>query len=154
LYVQTIIFIFVVMIKCDSKFCGCLYYSTNALARIITKMAEDEFSITGLSPSYAFLIMSINLKPGVQPKDLSEEMQLTPSTITRLIEKLEYKGYVVRKNMGKTTEIYPTEKSIDLDAKIKEAWINLYKKYSGILGEDEGIKLTSEIYSTVKKLET
>jgi MarR family transcriptional regulator, organic hydroperoxide resistance regulator len=142
------------MIKCDSKYCGCLYYSTNALARIITKMAEDEFAITGFSPSYGFLLMSINAKPGIQPKELSEIMLLTPSTITRLIEKLEHKGIVERKNVGKITEVYPTSKSLELEPIIKEAWIKLYQRYSEILGEENGKKLTAEIYKSIKLLET
>lgn len=141
------------MIKCDSKYCGCLYFSANALARIITKMAEEEFSSTGLSPSYAFLVMSINENPGIQPRDLSAEMQLTPSTITRLIEKLEYKNLVIRKTVGKFTEVYPTEKSILLGETIKKSWMNLYTRYSEILGDDEGKKLTAQIYSAIKKLE-
>ena len=141
------------MIKCDSQFCGCLYYSANALGRILTKMAEDEFAVTGFSPSYGFLIMSINAKPGIQPKELSEIMLLTPSTITRLIEKLEYKGLVERKNVGKITEVHPTQKCTDLDAIVKEAWLNLYRKYSDILGEENGKKLTGDIYNALKLLD-
>lgn len=141
------------MIKCDSKYCGCLYFSANAIARIITKLAEEEFSATGLTPSYAFLVMSINENPGIQPKDLSAEMLLTPSTITRLIEKLEHKNLVERKTVGKFTEVYPTEKSILLGKTIKESWMNLYKRYSEILGDEEGKKLTAQIYRAIKKLE-
>jgi len=141
------------MIKCDSKYCGCLYFSANAIARIITKLAEEEFSATGLTPSYAFLVMSINENPGIQPKDLSAEMLLTPSTITRLIEKLEHKNLVERKTVGKFTEVYPTEKSILLGNKIKESWMNLYKRYSEILGDEEGKNLTAQIYRAIKKLE-
>jgi len=141
------------MIKCDSKYCGCLYFSASALARIITKMAEEEFASTGLTPSYAFLVMSINQNPGIQPKDLSSEMQLSPSTITRLIEKLEHKNLVERKTVGKTTEVYPTVKSVILGKTIKESWMNLYKRYAEVLGEDEGKNLTAMIYSATKKLE-
>jgi MarR family transcriptional regulator, organic hydroperoxide resistance regulator len=141
------------MIGCDSKYCGCLYYSANALARIITKMAEDEFAVTGLTPSYAFLLMSIASNPGIQPTDLSREMLLTPSTITRLIEKLEHKGLVTRNNLGKITEVCPTEKGIALEKEVKQSWIQLYKKYSDILGEEQGKKLTAEIYSATKRLE-
>ncbi len=146
-------YICIVMIKCDSKYCGCLYFSASALARIITKMAEEEFASTGLTPSYAFLVMSINANPGIQPKDLSAEMQLSPSTITRLIEKLEHKSLVERKTVGKTTEVYPTEKSVILGKTIKESWMNFYKRYAEALGEDESKNLTAMIYSATKKLE-
>lgn len=137
--------------KEDSKYCGCLYYAANALGRVMTKMAEEEFAITGLAPSYAFLLMSVNEKPGIQPGELSEQMQLTPSTVTRLIEKMELRGFVERKSSGRITQVYPTAKSESLDPKIKEAWLNLHKRYSGILGEKVD-DLTAAVYAAVKKL--
>jgi DNA-binding MarR family transcriptional regulator len=141
------------MEKCNSKYCGCLYYSANALSRLMTKMADEEFAITGLSTSYAFLLMTVNNKPGIQPKEISEQMQLTPSTITRLIEKMEQKKLLERKSTGRTTEVYPTDKSKKLDKKIKEAWRNLYHRYSELIGEAEAKKLTANIYGAVNKLE-
>ncbi len=50
-------------------------------------------------------------EPGIQPTDLSEELLLTPSTVTRLVEKLEEKKLVMRSNEGKTTKVYPTPKN-------------------------------------------
>ena len=140
------------MEKCNSKYCGCLYYSANALSRLMTKMADEEFAILGLSASYAFLLMTVNDKPGIQPKEISEQMQLTPSTITRLIEQMEQKKMVERKSTGRMTEVYPTDKSRKLDGKIKEAWRNLYNRYSELIEEEEAKKLTANIYDAVKKL--
>lgn len=140
------------MEKCNSKYCGCLYYSANALSRLMTKMADEEFAVTGISSSYAFLLMTVNNKPGIQPKEISEQMQLSPSTITRLIEHLEQKKLVERKSTGRTTEVLPTEKSKKLDKKIKEAWRNLYNRYSELIDEEEAKMLTANIYDAVKKL--
>jgi len=136
-----------------SKYCGCLYYAANALSRVITKMAEEEFAITGLAPSYAFLLMTVNGKPGIRPSEISEIMMLTPSTVTRLIEKMEYKGLLERKSKGKYIGVFPTKKSKQLDEKIHEAWQNLFKRYSNILGKDEAKKITSEIYKSAVELE-
>ena len=119
----------------------------------MTKMADEAFASTGLSSSYAVLLITVNDKPGIQPKEISEQMQLTPSTVTRLIEKMEHRGYLERKHVGRTTEVYPTQNSLDLNPKIKEAWKNLYQKYSEILGKEFGDKLTSDIYESVIKLE-
>lgn len=135
----------------DSKYCSCLYFSANALGRVMTKMAEEEFIITGLTPSYVFLLMSVNEKPAIQPKELSEQMQLTPSTVTRLIEKMESKGFVERKSVGRITKVYPTAKGEALVPKIKEAWLNLYKRYSSIIGDGVD-ELTGAVYNAVKKL--
>jgi DNA-binding MarR family transcriptional regulator len=138
--------------KAKSTYCSCLYYSANALSRIMSKMADEEFAITGLSSSYAFLLMVVNKKPGVQPKMISEELQLTPSTITRLIEKMEQRKFLERKSIGRITEVYPTQKSIELDKKIKEAWKNLYLRYSALIGEEASKNLTAAITETASKL--
>ena len=141
------------MKKGSPIYCKCLYYSSGALARIMTKLADETFSVVGLSSSFAFLLMTVNGKPGIQPKEISEHMLLTQSTVTRLIEKMEYRGFLERKQAGRTTEVYPTKQSLDIDNKIKEAWKNLYTKYTEILGEDESNKLTSDIYGAVNKIE-
>ncbi|MBI2839839.1 MAG: MarR family transcriptional regulator [Acidobacteria bacterium] len=136
------------------RYCGCLYYSANALARTITRMAEEEFAVTGLAPSYAFILMAVNEKPGIQPKEVSGIMHLTPSTVTRLVEKLVAKGYVVRRAAGKGIELSPTRKARASYPRIREAWKNLYRRYSRILGEDVGRRLASEVYGATAKLES
>jgi len=141
------------MEKCESKYCGCLYYSANALARIMTKMADEVFATTGLSSSYVFLLMTVKDKPGIQPKEISQQMQLSPSTVTRLIEKMEHRGLLERKHVGRTTEVYPTDAGVELNKTIKESWKELYKTYSEILGEKKGNKLTADINDAIQKLE-
>ena len=134
------------------KYCGCLYYSSNALSRIMTKLADEAFAPIGLAPSYAFMLMSVNQKPGIQPMELSDHMQLTPSTVTRLIEKLEAKGLANRKSLGRATEVYPTEKSLALQPLIQSSWKSLKERYTEILGEDLTKRLTTDVYEASQKL--
>jgi DNA-binding MarR family transcriptional regulator len=115
-------------------------------------MAEEEFAPTGLAPSYAFVLMTINSQPGIQPKELSMHMQLAPSTVTRLVDKLELKGFLERKITGRSTGIYPTQTSLDLNDKIKESWQKLYARYSSLIGETEGIELTQKINSALANI--
>jgi DNA-binding MarR family transcriptional regulator len=133
--------------------CNCLYFTSNKLNRILNKMAEEEFLKTGLSPSHALTLMNIDCQPGLSQKELSEIMNIKPSTTTRFIDKLEVKGLVKRKIEGKSSYLYPTQKGIDLKAEIAECWANLYKRYSEILGHDEGVELTKYIDKTAMKLE-
>ena len=136
-----------------SKYCNCLYYSANALSRIMTKMADDAFSTTGLTASYAFLLMIVNEKPGIQPGEISCQMQLKPSTVTRLIEKMEYKGFLERKKVGRITEVYPTKEGLKLQPEIKSAWKSLAKRYNSILGKKDSQELTTAIHNANMKLE-
>ncbi len=119
----------------------------------MTKMADECFAITGLTSSYAFLLMTVNEDPGIQPKQISALMQLTPSTVTRLIEKMEHRGLLTRKSVGRSTEVYPTQASHDLNDKIKEAWTHLRDKYNTILGKKEGDELAKLIHGAIQKLE-
>ena len=119
----------------------------------MTRIAEEKFAATGLSPSYAFLVMTVNDKPGIQPKEISEMMQLTPSTVTRLIDKMEQKGLLARKSLGKNTEVWPTENGEKLNTLIKSSWKEMYNYYVEILGEENAVTLTSEVYNAATKLE-
>ncbi|MBS1635654.1 MAG: winged helix-turn-helix transcriptional regulator [Bacteroidetes bacterium] len=136
----------------DSPYCNCLFYSVNALSRQITKMAEEEFAVTGLSPSYAFILMSVNKKPGILSGEVAKIMQLTPSTITRLIEKLEQKGYITREVSGKFSLLYPTKKSLAIEKTITKAWQSLYTRYVEVLGEKESKVLTDKVIYANRKL--
>ena len=141
------------MEKCASKYCECLNYSANALARNMTRLADEVFVEIGMSSSYAFLLMTVNEKPGVQPKEICQHLQLSPSTVTRLIEKMEYRGFLKRKSVGRTTEVYSTPSGLALQPKLKELWQNLYKRYAGILGKEAADQLTTDIYSAAQKLD-
>jgi DNA-binding MarR family transcriptional regulator len=136
-----------------NSYCQCLYYSANALARVVTKMAEEEFSVVDLAPSYAFIVMTVNRNPGIHAGELAEIMKLKPSTVTRLLEKLEA-GQLIRKHVeGRVTLIYPTPKSVEINDAIKAAWYNLYQRIVNILGEESAKKLTVDIYQSTLKLE-
>lgn len=136
-----------------SRFCGCLFFSANALARNLTRLADEEYRVTGLSPSHALLLLTINQQPGIQPKELAQEMQLTPSTVTRLLDKLESKKLVLRREEGKTVNVFSTAKGKALNGKIKSAWQRLYKRYMEVVGMEEGTKMTGWIYDAAQKLE-
>ncbi len=136
----------------QSSYGTCLYYSANALARAITKLAEDHFGEIGLSPSYAFLLMSAQNNPGIQPKELSHEMQLTPSTVTRLVEKMEARNLLIRHSEGKITRVYPTEKCTETIPKIKECWAKLHDQYTSLLGQEASKELTSKAFEAIERL--
>jgi DNA-binding MarR family transcriptional regulator len=139
---------------CDqSTYCRCLYYSANALARILTRMGEEEFAPVGLPPSYAFLLMNINAHPGITPTEVSHHMMLAPSTVTRLVEKMEDAGYLRRKREGKEIHIFPTSKSRRLDPKIKSCWRALHDRYVKLLGKEASARLTADVFEAALALE-
>jgi len=130
-----------------SPYCRCLYFSANALARSITRLAEEVFDPTGLSPSQAFILMTVASKPGINPGEVAQKMQLTASTVTRLMDALERRALVRRVAEGRAVVVQPTKEGTRLAEAVRDAWRQLYLNYSGLLGEGRARQLTEEIYA-------
>ena len=131
----------------------CLFFTVNRVSRIVAKMAEDEFSMSGLSPTYAYLLMAVYDKEGISQKELGEILHLQPSTITRLVEKLISRGLIYSDVNGRISLIYTTDKGKELEKTIHECWMNLRSRYRDILGEKEGDELTLRLDQISDQLE-
>lgn len=136
----------------ESRYCRCMYFSSNALARKIEKLAQQSWKEVNLSPSHAYLLMLAIEQPGIQPSELVNQLLLTPSTITRLIEKLEEKKLVTRTAEGKTTSVYPTAKGKHLQPQLNKCLANFYTSYSTVLGKDDSAKLVQSMNRVTDKL--
>ncbi|MES1222267.1 MAG: MarR family transcriptional regulator [Bacteroidota bacterium] len=140
------------MITSESKYSQCLYFSSNALARKVEKLAQESWKPVDLSPSHAYLLMIVLEQPGVHPGTLADELQLQPSTVTRLAEKLEEKKLVVRVTEGKATNIYPTQKAKDLHPKLKDCVKHFHAAHAAILGIEESAKMVRNMNKLADKL--
>ncbi|MEZ0542125.1 MarR family winged helix-turn-helix transcriptional regulator [Fibrella arboris] len=137
-----------------TRFGACLLFAANALARSVTAIGDGEFAKMGLSYSHAYLLSEIALHPGKTPTYLSETLFLSPSTITRLIEKLESKGLARRETMGKNTKVFATESGAELAPAVTDAWQANWEKFTDKLGEVEAIALTRQIFAAAERLNT
>ncbi|MEZ0485164.1 MarR family winged helix-turn-helix transcriptional regulator [Fibrella aquatica] len=137
-----------------TRFGACLLFAANALARSVTAIGDGEFAKMGLSYSHAYLLSEIALTPGISPTYLSETLLLSPSTITRLIEKLEAKGLARRETVGKHTMVFATEAGAAMAPAVSSAWQKNWEKFTEKLGEDEAIALTKQIFSAAECLNT
>ena len=140
------------MTKSNTILHNCLYFTANSLARVITRMAEEEFRTAGLSPSHAFLVMLVNDKPGIGQKELCEQLHLAPSTVTRSIDGMVHKGFLRRQSEGKATSVFPTAEGKKLQKPIEAAWQSLHQRYAKVLGFKAGDGLTAIIDDAAQKL--
>lgn len=136
-----------------STFHHCLYFTANTLARVVTRIAEEEFARAGIAPSYAFLMMLVNETPGITQKELAKKLVLAPSTVTRFIDTLTQKGYLERKVEGKLSRIYPTKKGTQLQGMVDAAWLAFHNRYIEILGQDASHQLVRMMDQVSQKLE-
>lgn len=107
-----------------------------------------------MSPSHAYLLLLVISEPGIQAGQIAEQLQLTPSTITRLIEKLEEKKLVLRAAEGKLTNVYPTQKGKDMKPVLMERVAEFNEKYVEILGKEESKNFIQTMNMVADKLET
>ncbi len=138
----------------ESKYHQCLYFTANALARKTEKLAQDTWRRVNLSPSHAYLLMLVLENPGIQPTNIAAHLQLQPSTVTRLIDKLEEKKMLIRATEGKVSNVYPSPKAKELAPRLKECAIDFYTGYVSILGKEESSKLVVNMVKMADKLPT
>lgn len=136
----------------ESKYRHCMYFIANALGRRIEKLAMETWKRVNLSPSHAYLLMLVIEEPGIQPTALSEQLILTPSTITRLIEKLEDKGLVTRTTEGKLTKVFPTTQGKELYPQLQGCLAHFIENYTHILGKEESIRMVQNMAFIADKL--
>jgi MarR family transcriptional regulator, organic hydroperoxide resistance regulator len=136
----------------ESRYARCIYFSSNALARKTEKLATAAWKKVNLSPSHAYLLMIVLDEPGVQAGALSAELHLTPSTITRLLEKLEERKLVIRNTDGKATNVYPTAKGKELKPMLRECAEEFHKNCAAIFGKEEGGRFVSSMNKISDKL--
>ena len=71
----------------------CLYFNINTLTRVVNRIWDDAFAELGLSPSHAYLLRLVLSQPGLTPKQISLELKLEKSTVTRFIDVLGKKRF-------------------------------------------------------------
>ena len=129
-----------------------LYYTTVALNREISTIAETAFLDLGLTPSDAYLVMVVNEKPNIQPTEISEKILLAPSTITRMVEKLEKRNIVSRIQESKYTYVTSTQKGQDLYVLILQKWDEIHGNFLGRLSSEGVANLVNVTLNAAMKL--
>lgn len=121
-----------------------LFFLTGALSRKLTNLADETFATVGLSSSHALLLWLIRNKPNIQPSQLAEQMQLKPSTITRLVQKLERRDLVEKQSEGRAISIRCTDQGENLAQDIQQKWEQLIQQQRERLG-DRYVEVLSEM---------
>ncbi len=140
------------MDRCENFLEGCLFFNTNTLSRALLKLAEKEFKHLKLSPAHASLLLLVYDTPGINPKELSRLLHLTPSTITRFVDSLEKKKLLKREAHGKSTHITPSEQGLEIKEVVALAYKQLILKYTDILGIQRARQLSVSLLNANKKI--
>lgn len=77
-----------------------LYFTVSKLHRNVVRVADRAFKEVGLSPSYAVLLMVLDEWKVLSPTEISNSLDISPSTTTRFLDKLARLELVERRFEG------------------------------------------------------
>jgi DNA-binding MarR family transcriptional regulator len=134
----------------------CLYFNTNHLSRVVNKIWKDAYDELDLAPAHAYLLRLILKKPGLVQKEVSLELHLEKSTITRSIDKMVADGYLIRKasseNNQKEQCIFALPKAKKIEKRLNEIGDELYANLQTKISKDDLTTLVALERLTSKKL--
>lgn len=129
-----------------------LFFLTSALFRKLSREADEVFATMGLSSSHALILLLVQKEPEIQPSSLADKMHLKPSTITRLVQKLETRQLVTKESRGRATSIVCTNEGQAMASDIEEKWQQLLDEKRDLLGERYVNVLSEMILNAMEKL--
>lgn len=134
----------------------CLYFNTNHLSRVVSKIWHQAFAEFNLAPAHAYLLRLVIQQPGLAQKQIASILYLEKSTVTRFIDKMVSEGYLVRKSAtsGNLKEqlIFPTNKANKIGVRLEEIGDGLYKQMTETIDGNELKKLVKGISELANKL--
>ncbi|MDQ6967753.1 MAG: MarR family transcriptional regulator, partial [Mariprofundaceae bacterium] len=134
----------------------CLYFNLNALTRRINQIWDDAFANMELSPAHAYLLRLVLEEPGLSPKQIGDVLKLKKSTVTRFIDGLEFKGFVVRsrgeEHDSRLIAIHPTSQARAIQNELEQQEDKLYQSLCITLGEERVKELVQLSKSTLDNL--
>lgn len=123
-----------------------IFFLAGALSRNLSSEADKLFARSGLSASHALILLIVEQNPDIQPSVLSEKLYLKPSTISRLVQKLEQRELVTKSKDGRKYLIACTTNGINIAKSFSKQWDQLLQEKSELLG-DRYMEVLSEMIS-------
>ncbi len=124
-----------------------LFFCAGALARAVEKLAIECWKPTHLSPSLGqILYYMMNYGHVTGPSVIARNLLLSPSTVTRLLEKLEKKGLVDRFVYDRARMVQLTPEAWELEPLITECEFTFRKRCIVLLGEE--VRQTCKLLAT------
>ncbi len=79
----------------------------------------------GLYRGQPHVLRSLWKQEGITQSNLAAQLSITPATLTRMLQRMEKNGFIVRKSDDKdlrVTRVFLTEMGREIENKVKEVW--------------------------------
>lgn len=137
----------------DAPFADSLYFAAEALTREIESLANECWKPTGISPSLGHILYYLLHYANITgPMVIARNLFLSPSTVTRLLDKLEKKGLVNRFIFDGTHMVELTREAWLMEPLITECEFEFRKRCHTLLGEDQTAQICPILTATTDKL--
>jgi DNA-binding MarR family transcriptional regulator len=123
----------------------------------MTKKCNQAFEPYGLSAAHAYLIRLVLNQPGMQQKEIAQELCLEKSTITRFISKMQQQGYLLRQVFEsgdlKKQAIYPTQKAKKIQVQLEQTGLEVFQQLQETIEVKQLMKFVEEMRQITEKIE-
>ncbi len=123
----------------------CLLFNIREVDQKLTKMAEESFRVIDMHPTYGYIIALIGNYNVIKVKIIAERLNLSSSTITRMIDKLVTWGYVQKGSDNSKVAISLTEQGEVILIEVKKCWDEFHAKYQENLDQENINNLQKEL---------
>lgn len=140
----------------QGMFDKCLYFNVVKLSRTVNSLWESAYLPFGLSPSQAYLLQFILKEPGDTPKNLAKKMDLTLSTVSRLVDGLATRRLIEKKKHNqdkRESNVYPTQNAKKIEKDLTRTTAALRKKVERLIGDKKlssVVPVLSDLNSRIK----
>lgn len=117
----------------------CLYFNTNALARLLDKLWSEAFYEFNLTPSQGFMLRVIGRNDGINAHALANILVISRPTASRALDILEKRGLIKRKSIskdGREINLFLANEAKNIVEKIDAKSAQITKKLKENLGEN------------------
>ncbi|MEK6748223.1 MAG: MarR family transcriptional regulator [Pseudomonadota bacterium] len=127
----------------------CLYFNVNSLARTLNRQWDQAYAQLGLTSQQAYVLRAVLTHFGLNHQVLARELNLEKSTVSRIVDQLELKGFVTRKHDdahdARLVKVAPTPKAFALHADIENIETVLYHQLSSSIGSEALKNIVTEL---------
>ena len=126
--------------------------SLNNISRAQASYRNSRISCDGICAANHAFVLAICKNPGRSQEELSRELCLNKSTVTRALSHLEENGYITRtqsKEDKRQSAVYPTEKMLDIFPRIKE----ISMEWNVLVSQDIPENELEIFYSVLNRME-
>lgn len=127
----------------------CNGYKFNMITRVINKIYRKHLSPLDVTINQLNILFVIGIKQEIYQVELAKLLYLDPSTISRDLERLIKKKYILKLGYNNRPLIKMTEEGFNFVQNVIPHWKKAQKETESIINEDEIISINN-IISTIR----